>query len=149
MRWCDGLGLGTMLDVLAPRFEPAHGRSVSRSVLVVAFVVLASGCSAALPAAAPDASTVGPRVSIDDRLVAAAQPLLPSYSYGGVTNTAEAVCDSFQGGTSWVQEVQTLAGLRMTPPDAAAFMEISIASYCRTTWQLIPVTTPYQAGTVR
>lgn len=133
-----------MFGVVTATRGPVLGWCAPKSVLVVASVVLISGCSAAVvPQAAPEAGTVGPRASVDDRLVAAAQPLLPGYTYGGLTNTAEAVCDSLQGGTTWAQETQTLEDLSMTPANAASFMEIAIASYCHTARQLIPEPAPY------
>ncbi len=109
-------------------------------MFVAASMVLVTGCSAVVPQAAPDVPTLGPRASVDDRLVAAGQPLLPGYTYGGLTDTAEAVCDAFQSGSSWEQELQALVDTGVTPPAAASFMQISIASYCQPYWQLIPIT---------
>lgn len=111
----------------------------SKVMLVAASVVLVTGCSAVVPQAGSDVATLGVRTSVDDRLVAAAQPLLSGYTYGGITDTAEAVCDAFQSGASWEQERQVLVGPEMTPAAASSFMQMSIASYCHTYWQLIPI----------
>jgi hypothetical protein len=111
----------------------------SKLMLAASVVLVTGGCSAVVPQAGSDVSTLGARASVDDRLVAAAQPLLPGYTYGGITDTAEAVCDAFQSGASWKQERQVLVGPEVTPAAASSFMQVSIGSYCGTYWQLIPL----------
>jgi len=110
-------------------------------MLLGAVTVVLAGCGGAVPQAAPDIPSQGPGVSMDDRLVAAAQRLLPGYTYGAVTDTADATCDAFQSGASWQQELQARVDLGMPAPSAAGFMQLSIAAYCQTYWDRIPMTT--------
>jgi len=106
-----------------------------------AVTVVLTGCSGAVPQAAPGVPSQGPGVSMDDRLVAAAQRLLPCYTYGALTDTADATCDAFQSGASWQQELQARVDLGMPAPSAADFMQLSIAAYCQTYWDRIPMPT--------
>lgn len=95
-----------------------------------------------MPQAAPGSASVGPSASVDNRLVAAGQRLLPGYTYGALTDTAESVCDSFQRGASWEQELQTRLDMGTRAPSAASFMQISILAYCHTFSQVVPISSP-------
>lgn len=112
---------------------------VAKLTLVGAVMVVLTGCAGAVPQAAPDIPSQGPRMSMDDRLVAAAQRMLPGYTYAALTDTAEVTCDAFQNGASWQQELQARVDLGMPAPSAAGFMQLSIAAYCQTYWDLIPL----------
>lgn len=112
-----------------------------KMTLLGTVTVLLTGCSGAVPQAAPGVPSQGPGVSMDDRLVAAAQRLLPGYTYGALTDTADATCDAFQSGASWQQELQARIDLGMPAPSAAGFMQLSIAAYCQTYWDRIPIPT--------
>lgn len=125
--------------VLVRNFRVRRRPLAAKLTLVGAVTVLLAGCSGAVPQAAPGVPSQGSRMSIDNRLVAAAQPLLPGYTYGALTDTADATCDAFQGGASWQQVLEARAELGMAAPSAADFMQLSIAAYCQTYWDLIPV----------
>lgn len=110
-------------------------------MLLGAVTVVLAGCSGAVPQAAPDIASLAPGTSMDDRLVAAAQRLLPGYTYGALTDTADATCDAFQSGASWPQVLEARVDLGMPAPSAAGFMQLSIAAYCQTYWDRIPLST--------
>lgn len=80
-------------------------RVATKLTLLGAVTVVLTGCGGAVPQDAPGMTSQGPRTSVDDRLVAAAQRLLPGYTYGALTDTADATCDAFQSGASWQQEL--------------------------------------------
>jgi len=113
----------------------------AKLMLLGAVTVLLTGCAGVVPQAAPDIASQGPGTSVDDRLVAAAQRLLPGYTYAALTDTADATCDAFQSGASWQQELQARIDLGMPAPSAADFMQLSIAAYCQTYWDRIPIST--------